>query len=68
MLAAATSFVLYTANDSLMLITQQVVDGLYWIESAQRNLYKDGVPIAHRTIPQTRQLQCLQVLTILTLA
>ena len=64
MLAAATSFVLYTANDSLMLITQQVVDGLYWIESAQRNLYKDGVPIAHRTIPQTRQLQCLHALGI----
>ena len=73
MLAAAATLsvmmlVLDAALYSLMLVAEQIVDGLHWVECAQRNLYEYGVPVAHRTIPETRQLQGLQVLTILALA
>ena len=73
MLAAAATlfvmmFVLDAALYSLMLVAEQIVDGLHWVECAQRNLYEYSVPVAHRTIPETRQLQGLQVLTILALA
>ena len=61
-------FVLDAALYSLMLVAEQIVDGLHWVECAERNLYEYSVPVAHRTIPETRQLQGLQVLTILALA
>ena len=69
---AATSVVVMLVLDAtlygLMLVAEQIVDGLHWVESAQRNLYEYGVPVAHRTIPETWQLQGLQVLTVLALA
>ena len=37
----------------LMLVAQQVVDSLYRIERAERNLYEDCALVAHGTIPQT---------------
>jgi hypothetical protein len=37
----------------LMLFTQQIVDGLYWVEGTKRYFYEDGTPIAHCTIPKT---------------
>ena len=52
----------------LMLVAEQIVHGLHWVEGAQRNLYEYGVPVAHRTIPETWQLQGLEILTVLTLA
>ena len=50
-----------------MLLAKQVVNSLYRIEGAKGNLYEDGAPIAHRTIPETRQLQSLQLLASLRL-
>ena len=70
--AAATLFVMMLVLDatlySLMLVAEQIVHGLHWVECAQRNLYEYGVPVAHRTIPETWQLECLEVLTVLALA
>ena len=70
--AAATLFVMMFVLDatlySLMLVAEQIVDGLHWVECAQRNLYEYGVPVAHRTIPETWQLESLEVLTVLALA
>ena len=73
MLAAATTlavvmFVLDAALYSLMLVAEQIVHSLHWVEGAQRNLYEYGVPVAHRTIPETWQLECLEILTVLALA
>ena len=73
MLAAAATlfvmmFVLDAALYSLMLVAEQIIHGLHWVECTERNLYEYGVPVAHRTIPDTRQLQGLQVLTVLALA
>ena len=50
-----------------MLVTKQVVDRLHWVESAERNLYEHRVPVAHRTIPKTGQLERLQFLAVLAL-
>ena len=61
-------FVLDAALYSLMLVAEQIVDGLHWVECAERNLYEYSVPVAHRTIPETWQLKCLEVLTVLALA
>ena len=70
--AAATLAVMMLVLDaalySLMLVAEQIVHGLHWVEGAQRNLYEYGVPVAHRTIPETWQLECLEVLTVLALA
>ena len=51
-----------------MLVAEQIVHGLHWVECTERNLYEYCIPVAHRTIPETWQLECLQILTILTLA
>ena len=70
--AAATLAVMMLVPDaalySLMLVAEQIVHGLHWVECAERNLYEYGVPVAHRTIPETWQLQGLEVLTVLALA
>ena len=50
-----------------MLLTQQIINSLNWVECADRNFYEYGVPIAHCAIPQARQLQCLKFLAVLTL-
>jgi hypothetical protein len=41
----------------LMLVAQQVVHGLHWVKGGEGYLYEDGVPIAHGTIPEARQLK-----------
>ena len=70
--AAATLSVMMLVLDAalygLMLVAEQIVHGLHRVECAQRNLYEYCVPVTHRTIPKTWQLQGLQVLTVLTLA
>jgi hypothetical protein len=48
-----------------MLFAQQVVNGLNGIEGAQGNLDKYGAPVAHSTIPQTWQLESLELFTSL---
>ena len=37
---------------SLMLWTEQVVDGLHGVERAEGNFYEDGTPVAHGTVPE----------------
>ena len=51
----------------LMLRTEQVIDRLDRIESSKGHLDHDSIPVAHGTIPQTRQFQCLQFLAVFTL-
>ena len=51
-----------------MLFTEQVIDCLHGVEGAKWNLYEDGVPVAHSTIPQSWQLKGLEFLAVLTLA
>lgn len=51
----------------LMLLAQQVIYSLNRIEGAQWYLNKDGAPVAHSTVPQTWQLQSLQLLAALAL-
>ena len=51
----------------LMLRTKEIVDCLHRIEGFDRHLYEYRVPVAHRTVPQARQLQCLQLTAILAL-
>ena len=48
-----------------MLIAKQVVDSLYWVEGRERNFHKDGVPVAHRSVPQSRQFKSLELLAVL---
>lgn len=74
MLTAATALsvlvmmlVLNTTLYSLMLVAEQIVHGLHWVEGTERNLYEYCIPVTHRTIPETWQLECLQILTILLL-
>ena len=38
----------------LMLLSQQIIHGFYWVECGQWNLYKHCIPIAHGSIPQSR--------------
>ena len=70
--AAATLSVMMLVLDatlySLMLVAEQIIHGLHWVEGTQRNLNKYGVPVAHCTIPKTWQLECLEILTVLALA
>ena len=70
--AAATLSVMMLVLDaalySLMLVAEQIVHVLHWVEGAQRNLYEYGIPVAHCTIPETWQLQGLEILTVLALA
>ena len=40
-------FYFSTIRKLLMLFTQQIVHGLYRIESTQRNFYEHGIPVAH---------------------
>ena len=34
-----------------MLIAEQIVDRLHWVEGAEWHFHKDGAPVAHGTIP-----------------
>ena len=51
-----------------MLLAEQVVHCFYRVERRQWNFHEDGVPVAHRAVPQTRQLERLQLAAVLALA
>ena len=51
-----------------MLLAQQVVYGLYRIESNCWHFYEHGVPVAHCSVPKTGEFQCLQLFSVLRLA
>lgn len=48
-----------------MLFAIEVIDGLHWVKCGEGHLYKDGAPIAHRTVPETGKLKRLEFLTVL---
>ncbi len=48
----------YTTVLLLMNFAQKVIDCLYRVKGDKRNLNKYCTPIAHGTIPQTRQFHC----------
>ena len=50
-----------------MLISEQIINGLDGVECAYGHFYEDSAPIAHGSIPQARQLKCLELLAVLTL-
>lgn len=51
----------------LMLLAEQVVDRFDGIEGRDRHFDEDGVPAAHSAVPETRQLECEQFLTVFRL-
>ena len=44
----------------LVLVAQKVVHCLNRVKGGERNLYEDGVPITHGTIPQAGELEGLE--------
>lgn len=50
-----------------MLFSQQVIHRLHRIERAEWYFHEDGVPIAHGTVPKTRQFECFEFLAVLAL-
>lgn len=48
-----------------MLLTQQVVHCFYRIESGKWHFYKDGIPVAHRSVPQAGKFESFQVFAVL---
>ena len=61
----SVSFVSSVVNKLLMLLTQQVIHCLHRVKGRKRNFYKDGIPVAHRTIPQAGKFEGFQVFTVL---
>ena len=51
----------------LMLFAQQVVDGFHRIKRTQGHFYENCVPVAHRTVPQARKFESLEVFPVLRL-
>lgn len=47
--------------------SEKIENNLHRIESSERNLDKKGVPVAHRTIPETRKFQSLEFTTLIAL-
>ena len=50
-----------------MLGTEKIIDSFHRIESTERHFNHNGTPVAHSTVPQTWQLQSLQLLAALAL-
>ena len=46
---------------------EEVKDNLHRIECSERNLNKESVPVAHRTVPQTRKLKSLELASLIAL-
>ena len=47
--------------------TEEVKHHLNWVECFKRNLYEESVPVAHRTIPETWELEGLEFSTLIAL-
>ena len=52
---------------SLMRRPEQIQHYLHRVESIQRNLDKTRIPVTHRTIPQARKLESLEITALVTL-
>lgn len=51
----------------LVLVAQEVVDCLDRVECAERNVDEDGVPVAHGSIPESWEFECLEFFAVLAL-
>ena len=51
----------------LVLLAQQVIDGLHGIEGGKGYFHEYRTPVTHGSVPQTGKLQCLQFFSSLTL-
>ena len=51
----------------LMCRTEKIKHNLHWIESSERNLHKESIPLTHSTIPKTRKLESLKLATLIAL-
>ena len=47
--------------------TEKIKHNLHWIESSERNLNKESIPLTHSTIPKTRKLESLKLATLIAL-
>ena len=47
--------------------TEEVEDNLNRVECLERNLYAEGVPVAHRTVPETWKLESLELTALVAL-
>jgi hypothetical protein len=56
-------------KDLLVLVsrTKKVKNNLHRIERSERNLNEESIPVTHRTVPETRKLECLQFTALIAL-
>ena len=47
--------------------TEEVEDNLNRVECLERNLYEEGVPVAHGSVPQAWKLKCLELAALIAL-
>jgi hypothetical protein len=47
--------------------TEKVENNLDWVECLERNFYKECIPLAHRTIPESRKLKSLELASLVAL-
>ena len=47
--------------------SEEVENDLHWVECSERNLYEEGVPVAHRAVPETRKLKSLELAALIAL-
>ena len=51
----------------LMCRTEEVKNDLHRVECLERDFNEEGVPLAHRTVPQTWELESLEFTALLAL-
>ena len=47
--------------------TKEVKHNLHRVERCKRNLYEKGVPVAHRTVPESWKLESLELAALIAL-
>ena len=47
--------------------TKKIENDLHWVEGLERDLNKECIPLAHRTIPKTRKLKSLEFTSLIAL-
>ena len=46
---------------------EKVEDNFHWVECSKWNFYKECVPVAHRTVPETRKFKRLEFTALIAL-
>jgi hypothetical protein len=47
--------------------SEEVKNNLHRVEGFERNLNEEGVPVAHRTVPETRKFKSLELASLVAL-